>query len=120
LCCCFKGFKEGVSILYTRTCTTHIKTIIIKLVKNCRVRLFFASFRSRVFFLGTNTGNTMDRKEKAQTQTIQWKKKKKHKHKSYNEQKRQRTSTDNTMDIKNKGQTEAIQCTKKTNDKHRR
>jgi hypothetical protein len=55
----------------------------------------------------TNTGNTMDKKEKGQTQAIQWTKKTKDKHRQHNEQKRQRTNTGHTMDRKDKGQIQA-------------
>jgi hypothetical protein len=56
----------------------------------------------------TNTGNTMVKKDKGQTQAKQWTKKTKDKHRQYNGQKRQRTNTGNTMDRKDKGQIQAI------------
>jgi hypothetical protein len=57
----------------------------------------------------TNTDNTLDRKDKGQTEAIQWTKKTNDKHMPYNGQKRQRTNTGDTMDKKDKAQTEAIQ-----------
>jgi hypothetical protein len=50
----------------------------------------------------TNTGNTMDKKEKGQTQATQWSRRKKDKHRQYNVKKRQRTNTDHTIDKKDK------------------
>jgi hypothetical protein len=67
----------------------------------------------------TNTGHTIDKKDKGQTPAIQWTKKKNDKHRPYNGQKIQRTNTGNKMDKKDKGQAQAIQCTKMKNDKHR-
>ena len=68
----------------------------------------------------TNTGHTMNKKDKGQAQAIQYTKKHKgkaqviqcakkvkDKHRPYNVQKRQRTNTGNTMDRKDKGQTQA-------------
>jgi hypothetical protein len=55
----------------------------------------------------TNTGHTIDRKDKGQTQAIQWTEKKMHKHRPYNGKKRQSTNTGHTMNKKDK-------------DKHRR
>jgi hypothetical protein len=55
----------------------------------------------------TNTGNTIDRKDKGQTQAIQWTEKKKYKHRQHNGQERQSTNTGDTMDKKEKGQTQA-------------
>ena len=57
----------------------------------------------------TNTGNTMDKKDKGQTQAIQWTQKTKDKHMRYNGQKRQSTNRGDTMYKKDKGQTQAIQ-----------
>ena len=55
----------------------------------------------------TNTGNTMDKKDKGQTEAIQCTKKTNDKYRPYNGQKRQRTNTGDTMDKKEKGQTQA-------------
>ena len=50
----------------------------------------------------TNTQNTMDRKDKGQTEAIQCTKKTNDKYRPYNGQKRQRTNTGDTMDKKDK------------------
>jgi hypothetical protein len=59
----------------------------------------------------TNTGDTIDKKDKGETEAIQWTKKTKDKHRQHNGQERQRTNTGNTMDKKEIGQTQAIQWT---------
>jgi hypothetical protein len=55
----------------------------------------------------TNTGHTMDKKDKGQTQATQWSRRTKDKHRQYKGKKRHRTNTGNIMDKKDKGQTQA-------------
>ena len=50
----------------------------------------------------TNTGDTMNKKYKGQTQATKWTRRKKDQHRQYNAQKRQRTNTGHTIDKKDK------------------
>jgi hypothetical protein len=51
----------------------------------------------------TNTGHTMDKKDKGQTQATKWTRKTKDKHTQYNVQQRQRTNTGHTIYKNHKG-----------------
>jgi hypothetical protein len=64
----------------------------------------------------TNTGHTMDKKNKGQTQAIRLTNKTKDKQRPYNGQKRQRTNTGDTMNKKYKGQTQATKWTRSKKD----